>query len=656
MTEETVFENNMETQPRMGRYRLLQQLGQGAAALVYKAHDPEIDRTLAIKVLRPDDSEAAKEFQKRFMREARAAGNLSHPNIVTIHDVGIWKNRPYMVMELIKGEPLDQIMKQGAPLPITKVVGFGIQLAEALDYAHQHGVVHRDIKPSNIIRIGDSDRVKLTDFGIARTVSDDDNQYTRTGQVLGTPQYMSPEQILGLPMDGRSDLFSLGVVLYQLLSGQKAFSGDTLGSLFQKITMEPHQPLANASANVPAPLAAAVDRLLEKKPSNRFQTGMELAQALRSLIPALSASTASTVFTEINTAPPARKSYGALGKYAAGAGIFFLLALSYGLAQRYSGGADSVAEVPQTPTQSSRATDATPLAVSAQPATAAVVQATSLPVRATVPSDSDRAPPATIAESPTAAPAAEPVAEAVTASAHSSAGALSFPADNDVHATAIDDNKDAAVPVAADPNDTRQPPANTAGAATPTVATRRDASTPAGKPPLLAMVKPKSQAPPAPEVPRISVIITEKNAGGAWHISSDASVAQAENIVITALGAKDVDIVDYNAFSKTESLLDLIAGNQQRALLQQAAQAGISHLIIGQLIVRDEGSVAGSPLHSYYGSLNMRLVKTSNGRILDTYSRQTKQADNNIVTAQDKFYRQFLAGEFRTWITDLALK
>lgn len=264
---------------QLGRYRLVESIGSGAAAVVYRGYDPEIDRTLAIKVLRQDSGQLSEEFRKRFLREAQSAGRLAHPNIVTIHDVGEWQQQPFIVMELIKGVPLDQRMLQKPALEQDQIVDIAIQLAQTLDYAHQQGIIHRDIKPSNMIWLAETQTIKLTDFGIARSLTVEDDQ-TKTGQVLGTPQYMSPEQILGTKIDGRADLFSLGVVLYQLLSGSKAFSGDTLGSLFLHITGEPHIPLHQNAPQVPEQLAQIVDKLLEKEPSQRFQTGSELAQAL----------------------------------------------------------------------------------------------------------------------------------------------------------------------------------------------------------------------------------------------------------------------------------------------------------------------------------------------------------------------------------------
>lgn len=266
----------------LGRYKIIEEVGEGAFAKVYKAYDSEINRMLAIKVLRKDRC-MDKEYRSRFLREAKAAGNLSHPNIVIIHDIGEMDDRPYIVMELLEGTPLDQIMKTGAKMPPMDVLNIGIQLANALDYAHGKGIVHRDIKPSNIIQLADSNIFKITDFGIAHMKGLNLEEKTKTGEVLGTPQYMSPEQVLGKKLDGRSDLFSLGVVLYQLLTGRKAFTGETLGTLFLQITTEEPQPIAQIAPEVPRPLSEIVEKLIEKQPQKRFQSGTDLVQALTNI-------------------------------------------------------------------------------------------------------------------------------------------------------------------------------------------------------------------------------------------------------------------------------------------------------------------------------------------------------------------------------------
>lgn len=268
---------------QLGRYRILEVLGQGAMAVVYKAHDPQIDRTLAIKVLREEKC-IDQEYRQRFLREAKAAGNLSHPNIVTIYDVGEANNRPYIVMELVEGVPLDKMMKDTSDITTNQSLDITLQLAEALDYAHKNGVVHRDIKPSNIIFPAKGNTIKITDFGIAHLENHDMTQHTQMGEVLGTPQYMSPEQVLGQAVDGRSDLFSVGVVLYQMLSGQKPFTGNTVASLLFQIATEEPKPIDNVARGSSPAIRNIVNKLLKKQPEKRFQSGQELADSLNRII------------------------------------------------------------------------------------------------------------------------------------------------------------------------------------------------------------------------------------------------------------------------------------------------------------------------------------------------------------------------------------
>jgi eukaryotic-like serine/threonine-protein kinase len=264
---------------QVGRYLIEGPLGRGGMASVFKAHDPGISRDVAIKFLHASFC-ADEEYRARFLQEARAAGGLSHPNIVTVHDVGEIEGRPYMAMELLDGEPLSESMAKGKVLPVREVAVIGIQLAKALGYAHERGIVHRDIKPGNIMRNKGNQAIKVTDFGIAHVESPDAEQRTRVGDVLGTPQYMSPEQTQGQKLDGRSDLFSTGIMLYQMLTGKRPFQGDTLVAVAMKIAKDAPEPIEKLRAEVPASLRRVVDRCLAKAPEKRFQTGGELAAAL----------------------------------------------------------------------------------------------------------------------------------------------------------------------------------------------------------------------------------------------------------------------------------------------------------------------------------------------------------------------------------------
>ncbi len=269
----------------LGRYRIDGRLGEGAMADVYRAFDPGIGRTVAIKVLKPDYGRDP-ELGERFLREARAAGALNHPNIATIYDVGEAQGVAYIAMELIEGQPLDTLLQEQGRLPYERVLALGQQLASALDYAHKAGVVHRDVKPSNILLSADGRTAKLLDFGVARIgeidVSGAEGRLARTqvGQMIGTPRYMSPEQALGIPVDRRSDLFSLGVVLYEMVTGKVAFPGMGLATLAIQISQERVEPIARSVADCPPGLRFVIDKLLAKKPDQRFADGDAVYQAL----------------------------------------------------------------------------------------------------------------------------------------------------------------------------------------------------------------------------------------------------------------------------------------------------------------------------------------------------------------------------------------
>jgi len=260
----------------LGRYQIQQELGRGAMGTVYRAYDPKIDRVVALKTvtLTGIDPAAEADFRKRFVREAQAAGKLSHGGIVTIYDVGEDEQTrtPFIVMEYIEGTTLEELAR-GERLPLERALELIEQVAEALDYAHERGIVHRDIKPANIIITPDN-RAKITDFGIAKLVQ---TQFTQPGQVLGTPAYMSPEQLSGGAVDGRSDLFSLGVILYWLITGDKPFPGDTTTSVsFKVVYKDPILP-TELNPTLSPDLDYVVTRALAKAPAQRYQRGHELA-------------------------------------------------------------------------------------------------------------------------------------------------------------------------------------------------------------------------------------------------------------------------------------------------------------------------------------------------------------------------------------------
>ena len=266
----------------LGRYTVVYELGHGAMGTVFRGHDPQIDRVVALKTINLGAVSAADEaeFRQRFLREARAAGKLSHAGIVTIYDVGVDEDTktPFLVMEFVAGITLEELGKGERP-PVEKTLELARQVAEALDYAHRHQIVHRDIKPANIIITGEG-QAKITDFGIAKLQT---QKFTQTGQIMGTPAYMSPEQLTAAPVDGRSDLFSFGALLYWLLSGKEPFSGDTLATLTYQIVHTDPRPLAELNPSLGADFDYVIQRALAKHPAKRYQTGRELADDLEDL-------------------------------------------------------------------------------------------------------------------------------------------------------------------------------------------------------------------------------------------------------------------------------------------------------------------------------------------------------------------------------------
>lgn len=267
----------------LGRYRILGELGRGAMGTVYRAHDPLIEREVAIKTLHPNlPEEVIAEVRPRFLREAKSAGQLNHPNIVTIFDVGEQDGVAYMAMELLEGRSLQQILGESARLPFQTIADIVAQIADALNRAQQLGIVHRDVKPANVV-VSASGHVKLTDFGVAYVPA---STMTQTGTMIGSPRYMSPEQVLGLPIDPRSDIFSLGVVLYEMLAGRAPFvrlEDSTIFPLINRIAAEPHPPITQLDPSIPAAFEVILSKALAKKPEDRYQRAGEMANDLRNL-------------------------------------------------------------------------------------------------------------------------------------------------------------------------------------------------------------------------------------------------------------------------------------------------------------------------------------------------------------------------------------
>ncbi len=274
----------METEKsthRYGRYEIIEQIGKGAMGVVYKAHDPQINRMVALKVLR-EDRVTSEDFVQRFLREAMAIGRLSHPNIVTVYDIGSDNGTVYIAMEFLEGSPLNEAIRERKP-DAQWIAGIAVQLAESLAYAHSKGIVHRDIKPSNII-LTPSDQVKITDFGIAHIEDPDMTQQTHAGQILGTPVYMSPEQVAGSKLDGRSDLYSLSVILYEITVGRRPYSGENITAIFRAITQDNPASPSEADPGVPKTLSALIMKGMHKDIGARFQTGTDMAAAFKDFI------------------------------------------------------------------------------------------------------------------------------------------------------------------------------------------------------------------------------------------------------------------------------------------------------------------------------------------------------------------------------------
>jgi serine/threonine-protein kinase len=269
----------LEERKRIGRYQVLGVLGRGSMGIVYKAKDPKLNRLLAIKTVRfldEFDEDVIEDIKKRFFREAEIAGRLSHPSIVTIHDIGEDGDLTYMAMEFLEGISLEKFVTRDRLLPLARVVHVVASVARALEFAHGAEVIHRDIKPANIMLL-EAGGIKVTDFGIAKAIS---SSRTKTGVILGTPNYMSPEQIMGQKIDPASDIFSLGIVFFQLLTGELPFQGDNLSSLLYEITQKKHPKLQNFRRKLPLVMDQVMDKFLAKNPRERFKSAGDAARIL----------------------------------------------------------------------------------------------------------------------------------------------------------------------------------------------------------------------------------------------------------------------------------------------------------------------------------------------------------------------------------------
>jgi serine/threonine-protein kinase len=264
----------------LGRYEIIRELGQGAMGTVYLGRDPKINRDVAIKTLLYDEVEDSQleDTKRRFLQEAEAAGKLSHPNIMTIFDTGDEHDLAYITMEVLEGKDLSETV-----LPIKEAMRVVATVAEALDYAHKKGIVHRDVKPANIMLLEDG-TVKVTDFGVARITK---SSQTQTGTVLGTPSYMSPEQVKGHKLEGTSDIFSLGATFYVLVSGEKPFQGDSLAAIMFNITKGTYIPIKNVCPDIPHCGIRIINKMLSKEVKQRYQRGSDLAADIKKCIKSL---------------------------------------------------------------------------------------------------------------------------------------------------------------------------------------------------------------------------------------------------------------------------------------------------------------------------------------------------------------------------------
>jgi len=327
---------------KIGRYEILDEVGQGAMGTVYCARDPLIERTVAIKTVPIEQLQReGPDAESRFLREAQSAGRLSHTSIVTIYDVGEADGLAYIAMEYLPGATLRDVMNKG-PMPIDLVLETTLQMAEALAFAHEHGVIHRDIKPANVVVTGQHGRIKLTDFGIAHLAN---SSHTHAGQMLGSPRYMSPEQAMGREIDGRSDIFSLGAVLYEMLTGQYAFDGDSLPTIVFRVINETPVAAGSLRPNLPAGLTDLLARMLHKNPAVR-PDAPTVAKALHALAPAAPQAPAPKPSNRVSRLLPVLA-------FGTPIGVFLLIGVGVIVIEHFLGSSEQVAPDPTPPAVSS---------------------------------------------------------------------------------------------------------------------------------------------------------------------------------------------------------------------------------------------------------------------------------------------------------------
>ena len=296
-------------QPQLGRYEITATLGRGAMGVVYKAHDPLIERIVAIKMVAfagLSETEA-EDFEQRFLREAKSAGRLNHPNIVTIHDVGRSNGLAYIAMEFLSGQSLRALLNSGASLSFERIIDIVSAIADGLAFAHAQGIVHRDIKPANIMVL-ENGVVKITDFGIAQLPG---GSLTMTGTVLGSPKYMAPEQVAGQKADGRADIFSLGTVLYEMLTGEPPFSCDNLHATMYQVVHTTPPPPSSCCPGLPADFDAIVARAMAKDRSDRYQDASGMSADLRRMLRSGSATLSREASGQIAVAQSANDAWAA---------------------------------------------------------------------------------------------------------------------------------------------------------------------------------------------------------------------------------------------------------------------------------------------------------------------------------------------------------